>query len=127
MNNSIRNGIKARKETNRKKRRAAGVEKERLKKIYEAQKEKVQAEIYAEITKNEEKIEKEIFSDKRAARKKWIYLKKLRGKKIENRTLKLFDSDGKALEEEEENAKLEKAWRSIYRMQENSIRCGTQK
>ena len=110
MTEQIRKEIKKRKELNRQQRNENRErEKHLIWERYKEQKIKVRELIKKEIRKHEEKIVEEIKQDK-GGKELWKNIKKISGKEVKKKELRIYDADGKELEEiegsERENRKV---------------------
>ena len=106
----IRKEIKKRKEINRQQRNENRErEKHLIWERYKEQKIKVRELIKKEIRKHEEKIVEEIKQDK-GGKELWKNIRKISGKEVKKKELRIYDADGKELEEiegsERENRKV---------------------
>ena len=121
MNDEIREAIKERRKINRQVRNCKNpVEKDRLAKLYQAQKEKVQILIRAAMEKYEMELTKEILQD-RGNETLWRNIGKLSGKKTKRGTEEKIYQDGKLMELEKALEDFFKFWRLIYNLNENKI------
>ena len=77
--------------------------------------------IKKEIRKHEEKIVEEIKQDKRG-KELWKNIRKISGKKVKKKELRIYDGDGKELEEIEAKEKIERFWKQIYQTHQNKIK-----
>ena len=76
--------------------------------------------IKKEIRKHEEKIVEEIKQDK-GGKELWKNIRKISGKEVKKKELKIYDEDGKELEEIEAKEKVERFWKQIYQTHQNKI------
>ena len=122
FNEEIRKEIKKRKEYNRNWRNSTNEEeKERRKELYLKQKDLTKNKIKVEITKHEEKITKEIKTDKNN-RKIWEHINKLRGKSNDaKKEVTLYDEEGQKEKVEDYPKKLKEFWETVYKKEENKI------
>ena len=88
--------------------------------MYKEQKIKVRELIKKEIRKHEEKIVEEIKQDK-GGKELWNNIRKISGKEVKKKELKIYDEDGKELEEIEAKEKIERFWKQIYQTHQNKI------
>ena len=120
----IREGIRKRKELNRKRRNATDKdEKEQWKNMYEIQKSKTQDIIREEIYKYEEKIAREIKESKDSGKNMWKYINKLKGGKEKENDVRIYGEDGKELERCNISEEIEKFWNTVYKKHESNILC----
>ena len=99
MTEQIRKEIKKRKELNRQQRnKSREREKYLIWKRYKEQKIKVRELIKKEIRKHEEKNVEEIKPDK-GGKELWKNIRKISGKEVKKKELRIYDEDGKELEE----------------------------
>ena len=121
MTEQIRKEIKKRKELNRQQRNE---NREREKYLiwerYKEQKIKVRELIKKEIRKHEEIIVEEIKQDK-GGKELWKNIRKISGKEVKKKELRIYDEDGKELEEIEGKVKIERFWKQIYQTHQNKI------
>ena len=68
--------------------------------------------IKREIRKHEEKIVEEIKQDK-GGKELWENIRKISGKEVKKKVLRIYDEDGKELEEIEAKEKIERFWKPI--------------
>ena len=73
-----------------------------------------------EIRKHEEKIVEEIKQDK-GGKELWKNIRKISGKEVKKKELRIYDEDGKELEEIEAKEKIERFWKQIYQTHQNKI------
>ena len=73
-----------------------------------------------EIRKHEEKIVDEIKQDK-GGKELWKNIRKISGKQVKKKELRIYDEDGKELEEIEAKEKIERFWKQIYKTHQNKI------
>ena len=121
MTEQIRKEIKKRKEINRQQRNENREREKHL--IWERYKEqtiKVRELIKNEIRKHEEKIVEEIKQDK-GGKELWKNIRKISGKEVKKKELRIYDEDGKELEEIEAKEKIERFWKQIYQTHQNKI------
>ena len=76
--------------------------------------------IKREIRKHEEKIVEEIKQDK-GGKELWKNIRKISGKEVKKKELRIFDEDGKELDEIEAKEKIERLWKQIYPTHQNKI------
>ena len=121
MNDTIREAINERRKINRQRRNCKDpVERERLTRLYQAQKEKVHVMIREAMEKYELELTKEILEDI-GNEKLWRNIGKLAGKKTKRGTEEKIYQDGKLLEIEKALEDFFKFWRLIYNLNENKI------
>ena len=116
MTNEIRQGIKLRKEYNRRKRNAtSGKNKEDLEKLYKNQKYKVQRLIREAKINHEKKLTEEIKKDK-SGKKMWEHIEKLTDKKERaNKGTEMYDTNSKIMSETEARKGIKETWNEIYK------------
>ena len=73
--------------------------------------------IKKEIRKHEEKIVEEIKQDK-GRKGLWKNIKKISGKEVKKKELRIYDEDGKELEEIEAEKRIERFWKETYQTPE---------
>ena len=76
--------------------------------------------IKKEIRKHEEKIVEEIKQDK-GGKELLKNIRKISGKGVKKKELRIYDEDGKELEEIEAKEKIENSWKQIYQTHQNKI------
>ena len=72
------------------------------------------------IRKHEEKIVEEIKQDK-GGKELWKNIRKISGKEVKKKELRIYDEDGKELEEIESKERIERFWKQIYQTHQNKI------
>ena len=87
---------------------------------YKEQKIKVRKLIKKEIRKHKEKIDEEIKQDK-GGKELWKNIKKISGKEVKKKELRMYDEDGKELEKIEAEERIERFWKQIYQTHQNKI------
>ena len=118
----IRAAIKKRKQLNRNKRNCPDELKEMAIKQYTEQKRVVQTLVYEAIQKHEDKITKDIKTDKGSRKKLWDNIDRLRGKpKTRKQECKLYNEKGEKLEKDEAEEEIKEFWTNIYKKHENNI------
>ena len=121
MNDEIRGAINERRKINRQMRNCTNpVEKDRLEKLYQKQKEKVHRLIREAMERYEMELTKEILED-RGNETLWRNIGKLSGKKTKRGTEEKIYQDGKLMELEKALEDFFKFWRLIYNLNENKI------
>lgn len=121
MNREIRNGIKERKELNRRKRNEKNPSiKDRLEGEYLEKKKEVQRLVKDQITIHEKKKTREIRENK--GTKLWENIDMLRNNnKKREESVQIYNEQGEILEIEEAKGELIKFWEGIYGRHENNI------
>ena len=76
--------------------------------------------IKKEIRKHEEKIVEEIKQDK-GGKELWRNIRKISGKEVKKKELRIFDEDWKELEEIEAEKRIERFWKQTYQTHQNKI------
>ena len=115
ITNSIRTGIKRRKEYNRQARRAVTQEeKERLMQLYYKQKLLTKEEIKEAIHKHERIITDKIKRDKNSNMQLWKKINYLRGSENTRKEKTIYDSPNTPIPKEELKSKLHDYWKNIY-------------
>ena len=87
---------------------------------YKEQKIKVRELIKKEIRKHEEKIVEEIKQDK-GGKELWRNIRKISGKEVKKKELRIYDEDGKELEEIEAEKRIERFWIQTYQTHQTKI------
>jgi len=117
----IRREIKERRKLNREHRNEINQNLKKQKRVkYEKQKIKVQNIIREEIRKFERKVTLEIKEDK-SRKQVWKSIKKLRGEEIKREELRLYNEEGRLLNELEERDDLRKVWSSLYNKHQGDL------
>jgi len=120
MNDDLKREIKYRRDLNRRRRRAAGREREQLWDRYRVQKEKVKVLVRNQKMDYEKQLARRIKEDK-SSKKMWEMIRKLRGDSgNKKRRIKLYDENGSVLEEEGDE--MMTRWTGIYQPGNNEIR-----
>ena len=81
---------------------------------YKEPKIKVRELIKTEIRKHEENFFEEIKQDK-GGKELWKNIRKINGKEVKKKELRIYDEDGKELEEIEEEERIERFWKQTYK------------
>ena len=76
--------------------------------------------IKKEIRKYEEKIVEKIKQDK-GGKELWKNIRKISGKEVKKKELRIYDEEGKEMEEIEAKEKIERFWKQIYQTYQNKI------
>ena len=71
-----------------------------------------------DITKHKEKIVEKIKQDK-GGKELWKNIRKIGGKEVKKKELKIYDEDGKELEEIEAEKRIERFWKQTYQTHQN--------
>ena len=76
--------------------------------------------IKKEIRKHDEQIFEEIKQDM-GGKELWKNIRKISGKEVKKKELRIYDEDGKELKEIEAEKKIEKFWKQTYQTHQNKI------
>ena len=118
MNEKIKNGIKLRRNYNKKHRNAQGDERNRYWVLYLEQKRKVQKEVWEAKSRYEKRISQEIKQEK-GRKKMWQLIRKLRDDKYgEDSKVDLYE-EGEVVDVDRECDCMINYWRGIYQKKEN--------
>ena len=121
MTHRVREEIKKRRKLNKEHRNWGRVEgREEAWSRYVTQKNKAAQLIAGEMRQYEERLAEEIKSGNRG-KDLWERINKLRGKETKREELKIYDTEGKILAEEEMREKARDFWQGIYTMHPNRL------
>ena len=118
---AIREGIKKRRELNRKARNSIGREKEKWEREWRNQKIRVQIMVRESKEAWEQEQVKEIWTCKNRGKQLWKHINKLRGKDKDEEDLEFYENGRKMEFEEGWNGFVEN-WIRIYQMREDNIK-----
>ena len=90
-------------------------------KQYAEQKRVVQTLVYDAIQKHEDRITKDIKTDKGSRKKLWDNIDRLRGKPKTRKQCKLYNEKGEHLKKDEAEEEIKEFWTNIYKKHENNI------